>query len=155
MSFYGKQYVEFKDFFYKLLLKKNGAESAEIEVVPDVVYDTLTVQGDPWITIDPHNESGKDDGLIVAHTAQSELGEGTTLDTLTNVQKEQAEGKDVDLIHAGYLKANQITVDSRGHITKVQPLYYQLPDVSDLEGRVSEIEGRITWKNLSDLIQSE
>lgn len=154
MSFYGNQYLEFKDFFYKLLLKKNGAESAEIEVVPDAMHDVLTVEGDAWITIDPHKEGDKNDGLIITHT-ESALGEGTTLDTLTNIQKEQAEGKDVDLIHAGYLKANQITVDSRGHITKVQPLYYQLPDVSDLEGRVSEIEGRITWKNLSDLIKSE
>jgi hypothetical protein len=130
------------------LLKKNGPEDANVEIAPNVSHDSLTVQGDAWITINPHQEGDNYDGLIIAHT-ESDLGEAITIDTLANIQEDEANNQDIDLIHAGYLKANQITVDSRGHITTVKPIYYQLPDVSNMENRIMALESQLTWKNLN------
>ena len=105
MSFYGNQYLELKNFFYRFLLKKNGKS-----ITPDCDYDTLTIDSDGWIDI-KDNSNKKE---IKFEHKNSGLGviQLSTFEPCNDTAKKDT----ADLIHEGCVSSYALEFDEKGHI---------------------------------------
>lgn len=118
MSFYGNQYLELKNFFYRLLLKKN-----EKSITPNSDYDTLTIDSDDWINI----KETDDEKEIKFEHKDSAFGKAVQFSTFAPCN-DTAKKDTADLIHEGCVSSYTLKFDEKGHIIGATEQHYQLPD---------------------------
>ena len=128
MSFYGNQYLEFKNFFYRLLLKgKKGESESEItSLTPDVSYDTLTLCADNWIEF--VNDENNNNSFHIVHANRNEQRD-KSYSVINGLDSSHAEDSDATQItHESCLVIHDLEFDAAGHIIKAIPKHYTMPN---------------------------
>lgn len=122
MSFYGNQYLEFQKFFYKFLLKKQGVDVKNGNIVPANTHDQFVINtGNNWVKIEPYDGEL---GITFTH----KLSESDKTKSVNDVHKaEKHEHESTSITHEDCLLINDLEFDDAGHLKAIVPKYFTMP----------------------------